>query len=1180
MTRSRKQRPAALLAAAILAGGALGGVLPVIGARLALADESFSFARLAGADRYATAARLADAAPGSSVAILATAESFGDALAGSYLAGVRSAPLLLTTSSTLPPSTAATLDERGVEEVVVLGGTGAVGQGVEDELEAAGYTVTRLAGADRYATARLIAEAGGSGAVGAVDGQRTAIVASGASFADATAAGPLAYAGRLPILLTPPDRLSSDAAAALQNLEIDQALVLGGTAAVGSGPEAEIVALGIDVTRLAGTDRTATAVEIADYAIEELGFPGTEVSLARGDAFADALAGGPYGGRRQAATLLTASPTSLGAATERWLADHGADLEQGTIFGGTGAVSSSVEAQATKAAGGAPAAAGEPPVIVLSSGPADAAFTNDSTPTYGGSASVDEGDVDRIEASLDGGAFSSGVTCRGCGTEDATWQFTPSSPLGDGNRSLAFRAATAGGAPSEPVTARLTVDTKAPTFDAVTARRGTSVVQAVFSEPVACSTVSAADFAATVASSAATVQSATCSGTSSSSVDVTLSSTLSTGQTVQLTLNGDVADRAGTPAPKPTARSVVVPAADPPSVTVASGPAHGGFTNQQRPTWQGSAAQTGTEKVTGVEVRLDGGAFTAVTCNGCPAANVTWAYTIPTSASALTDGSHTAEFRATNDAQVPSILMTRTFTVDTAAPVLASFSAATRSTTVSTTFTDADGVACSSIRLAGVDPSFTVEVGGSPSSVVSANCAAPTAKTVVLTIDRAPLGGESVAVGVVQGGVRDRAGNASVATTRPSATMSNAPPVVTISNGPPAFTNDSTAQFGGSATDPDGNVKRVQAQVDNAAFTDVPCAGCPAPSATWTFSPALADGSHTVTFRSVDNTDTAGGTSNVVTRAFTVDTVAPDFADLAAVAGDPSLRASFSEALDCATVAPAAFDATVAGAAVEVTDTACDGAADDVIALTLATAPRGHEQVRVSIVGPVTDPAGNAATGALTALAGGVRPTVTITTDPVDADRHTNANSLPFGGSANDADGAVAGVEVMINGVWRAASCALCGGGSATVEWSAEFAGADLPPGIHTVEVRAVDATGLVGGTVASDPFTIDRTSPVLHEVQATALTPAVKVVFDDTSAIDCEEGEIKSAFLVTFDGSTAIVVRAATCDAAKPEVTLDLVGAPPPGTSVRVSMKRPVYDLAGNESTGFSVAHHLQESE
>lgn len=166
-------------------------------------------ARVAGGDRYQTASALASVtgAPtvglnedGRRTAILASGEAFPDALAAGPLAYDDAFPLLLTPPSALAPDAEQALATLGIQHVIVVGGTGAVSTAVTDRLTALGVTSERLAGGDRYATARAIA----AKAIGEL-GHTAAHVdlATGDSFPDALAGGPHAGSAHGVIVLTP-----------------------------------------------------------------------------------------------------------------------------------------------------------------------------------------------------------------------------------------------------------------------------------------------------------------------------------------------------------------------------------------------------------------------------------------------------------------------------------------------------------------------------------------------------------------------------------------------------------------------------------------------------------------------------------------------------------------------------------------------------------------------------------------------------------------------------------------------------------------------------------------------------------------------------------------------------------------------------------------------------------------
>lgn len=339
------------------------------------ATQNVVESRVAGPDRYATAAAVAQAtftAPQPNI-ILASGENFPDGLAAAGLAGAANAPVLLTTADALPSSTAnalgALFGTSATKTVHVMGGTAAISAAVEAQLTGLGYTVNRVSGADRYATAAAIAQ---FAATIAPVGQtfvggfplRTAIVATGENFPDALAAGAPAYSGNHPILLTESDALSEAASGALTSLSVQRVIVMGGTAAVSEAVVSQIQALGIQVTRVSGADRGATAAALAgvlttnlagggfDYygaaapAACLLGAAGPNIALVvSGTGFADALAAGPHAGNCSAPILIAGSSASAEFLT-------GAAARVGVVraIGGTAAVSAEALTAAKTAA--------------------------------------------------------------------------------------------------------------------------------------------------------------------------------------------------------------------------------------------------------------------------------------------------------------------------------------------------------------------------------------------------------------------------------------------------------------------------------------------------------------------------------------------------------------------------------------------------------------------------------------------------------------------------------------------------------------------------------------------------------------------------------------------------------------------------------------------------------------
>jgi putative cell wall-binding protein len=301
-------------------------------------------ARLAGADRIATALALSGAAfPDRAPAVVvARAGDFPDALAAAPLATAAGGPLLLNPSDELDRRVRAEIERLGADTVYVMGGRAAQSPAVEASLQAiSGVEVVRVSGANRYATAaeaarRAVAlwRAAGDGRAG-----ERVLVALGTTFPDALAAGPLAAAGHLPLLLVAPDAVPADTRGAADAFDADEVVVVGGSAAV-PDEVARDVAPEAAVARVAGRSRYETAALAAQAAVDE-GADGDVVLVAAGHTFPDALGAGPAAAALGGVLLLTDRDT-LPEGTRAWVAARRDTLAFLKVAGGRAAVSDAV----------------------------------------------------------------------------------------------------------------------------------------------------------------------------------------------------------------------------------------------------------------------------------------------------------------------------------------------------------------------------------------------------------------------------------------------------------------------------------------------------------------------------------------------------------------------------------------------------------------------------------------------------------------------------------------------------------------------------------------------------------------------------------------------------------------------------------------------------------------------
>jgi putative cell wall-binding protein len=210
-------------------------------------------------------------------------------------------------------------------------------------------TTEQFAGANRYDTAKLIA------ADEAFAAPKSVIVASGENknFPDALAAATLAGTlDNTPIVTTSTAALSPEASAALTALKgkgVTTAHIVGGTSAVSQATETAITALGLTVTRHAGSgtdaDRYGTAAKIATdaNAIQATGsVNGLKTAFfATGSNFADAVSAAPGAYASRLPVLLVSE--TVPASTTAAIASLG--IKKAVVLGGTGAVSDAVATQ-------------------------------------------------------------------------------------------------------------------------------------------------------------------------------------------------------------------------------------------------------------------------------------------------------------------------------------------------------------------------------------------------------------------------------------------------------------------------------------------------------------------------------------------------------------------------------------------------------------------------------------------------------------------------------------------------------------------------------------------------------------------------------------------------------------------------------------------------------------------
>ena len=318
-------------------------VVALPGLAEAATTQSASAHRIAGASRTATAAELSRTAwpSGAATVVLARADAYADALAGSPLAAAMDAPVLLTSSDGLSADVATEVARLGADHAVLLGGEGAVGPAVAAALVDRGLSVERIGGASRYETAAAIARRVRELAVDPLT-PTVAYVVEGANadpqrgWPDAVAVAPLAAQLRVPILLTSSTSLPDATAAALAEFTeagLAGITIVGGGGAVSGAVEADLIRINPVVERINGANRYATAVLVARHHLAAV--DASTMLMSSGRNWPDALVAGPAAAAMQAPLVLT-DPNSLPADVATLLGER--ELTAIGVVGGPGAV--------------------------------------------------------------------------------------------------------------------------------------------------------------------------------------------------------------------------------------------------------------------------------------------------------------------------------------------------------------------------------------------------------------------------------------------------------------------------------------------------------------------------------------------------------------------------------------------------------------------------------------------------------------------------------------------------------------------------------------------------------------------------------------------------------------------------------------------------------------------------
>lgn len=272
--------------------------------------------RLAGDSRYTSAVAVSQkyGTAGNPI-VLATGQSYADALAAGPVAARLGASLLLTPTDTLLPAVSDEITRLGPSKIIIVGSTTAVSSAVASEAKAAagGIPIERVGGNSRVETAAMLASKYFPDAP-------HALVATGWNFPDALSASTVGAVTGSPVLLTTSDTLQPESRDWLAARPWTEVSLVGSEGALSPNVfnEVQSAAYGTATKRYAGADRYATNV-----ALMRAFFDSSTVDTtihATGQNFPDALVASVIA-RAENGPLVLTPGTCATAATSSYLTE-------------------------------------------------------------------------------------------------------------------------------------------------------------------------------------------------------------------------------------------------------------------------------------------------------------------------------------------------------------------------------------------------------------------------------------------------------------------------------------------------------------------------------------------------------------------------------------------------------------------------------------------------------------------------------------------------------------------------------------------------------------------------------------------------------------------------------------------------------------------------------------------
>ncbi|WHZ02438.1 Ig-like domain-containing protein [Neobacillus sp. YX16] len=256
-----------------------------------------------GETRYTTATNVSQMGwERADTVLLVNGRAIVDGLTATPLAAAKNAPILLTTTDSVPIETFAEIARLKAKEIILIGGTGVISTKVETALTAKGYQVSRIGGLTRHNTSLLIARE-----LDKLIDVNTIYMAYGWGEPDALSIAAQAGQMKQPIILTDKTTVPSETLTWLKNESLDNAYFIGGSGVIASSIISEINKIStknVANNRISGLNRQETNANVIRTFYTGLELPSILIAKSETENLVDALSAGPLAAKLKSPVLL------------------------------------------------------------------------------------------------------------------------------------------------------------------------------------------------------------------------------------------------------------------------------------------------------------------------------------------------------------------------------------------------------------------------------------------------------------------------------------------------------------------------------------------------------------------------------------------------------------------------------------------------------------------------------------------------------------------------------------------------------------------------------------------------------------------------------------------------------------------------------------------------------------